>query len=69
MTVKIKNDGTILIDKIVVGTPIRTVQSAGIPGVDPNGAADGDVLVYNGALGLWQPSSSLTVASIDGGDY
>jgi len=69
MTIKIKNDGTILIDKIVVGTPIRTVQSAGIPGVDPNGATNGAVLVYNANLRLWQPSTSLTFASINGGDY
>ena len=69
MTVRIKNDGTILIDKIVVGTPIKTVQSAGIPGVDPNGAVNGSVLVYNATLDLWQPSTSVTFASIDGGDY
>ncbi len=45
MTVKIKNDGTILISKIVVGTPIRTIQQAGIPGVNANGAQTGDKLV------------------------
>lgn len=69
MTVKIKNDGTILIDKIVVGTPIRTVQSAGIPGVDAASAVQGDVLVYNATLGLWQPQSAVTIAVFDGGTY
>jgi len=68
MTVKIKNDGTILIDKIVVGTPIRTVQEAGIPGVNASAAVDGDVLVYNSETQLWQPSTNLNV-TLDGGEY
>jgi len=68
MTVKIKNDGTILIDKIVVGTPIRTVQSAGIPGVNTNGAENGDILVYNSTTQLWEPGKQLTV-SLDAGEY
>tara|TARA_R110002126_G_scaffold200188_2_gene347799 strand:+ start:2160 stop:2369 length:210 start_codon:yes stop_codon:yes gene_type:complete len=69
MTVKIKNDGTILIDKIVVGTPIRTVQSAGISGVNALGAIDGDVLVYNAVTSLWEAKSSVGVALVDGGNY
>lgn len=69
MALRIKNDGTILIDKIVVGTPIRTVQSAGIPGVDTNGAKEGDVLVYNATLGLWQPTDTLPLAILEGGEY
>ena len=41
----------LLLDKIVVGTPVRTVQAAGIPGVDPNwGRQNGAVLVYNANL-------------------
>jgi hypothetical protein len=69
MGYKLTNNKTIVVDKIVVGTPVRTVQAAGIPGVNATGAVEGDVLVYNGTLGLWQASSVLNVATFDGGDY
>ena len=32
MGYKLTNNKTIVVDKIVVGTPVRTVQAAGIPG-------------------------------------
>tara|TARA_B110000305_G_C19464405_1_gene656873 strand:- start:5240 stop:5446 length:207 start_codon:yes stop_codon:yes gene_type:complete len=68
MTVKIKNDGTILIDKIVVGTPIRTVQEAGIPGVNATAAVNGDILVYNSVTQLWEASNALSTI-VNGGTY
>ena len=73
MTVKIKNDGTILISKIVVGTPIRTIQQAGIPGVNANGAQTGDILVYNATTKLWEPQEPTPVTelnfTVDAGEY
>lgn len=69
MAYKITNDKTILIDKIVVGTPIRTVQGAGIPGVNATGAIEGDVLVYNATTGLWEAQSTFDMAIVDGGEY
>ena len=69
MTVKIKNDGTILIDKIVVGTPIKTVNAAVVNGINPLGAVEGDVLVYNATTQLWEATSTFDMAVVDGGEY
>jgi len=69
MAYKITNDKTILIDKIVVGTPIRTVQSAGIPGVNATGAVQGDVLIYNQTTGLWEANNPAVIGEVDGGEY
>lgn len=69
MTVKIKNDGTILIEKIVVGTPIKTVNAAVANGINPLGAIEGDVLVYNATTGLWEAQSTFDMAIVDGGEY
>jgi hypothetical protein len=71
--VKIVENKTI-IDKIIVGVPIRSIQeSTGdinlLEGVDASQREHGSILVYDDDRDLWVAQRDLTRQIIDGGVY
>lgn len=71
--VKIVDNKTV-IDKIIVGTPIRSVNEATgdinlLDGIDASQREHGSVLVYNEDRGLWVAQRDLERQIVDGGIY
>jgi hypothetical protein len=65
--INISPSGTI---SVTTGAGINRVID--IPDVNPNGLADGSVLIYNAALNRWDLTNSLesdSTASADGGEF
>lgn len=75
MTYKVKVvDNKTIIDKIVVGVPIRSIQQStgdinNLNGVDVSEREQGSVLVYNEDTGVWKAQLLLERQTIDGGYY
>jgi len=75
MTYKVKFvDNKTIIDKIVVGVPIRSIkQSTGdindLNGIDISLREHGSVLVYDEDASIWKAQNLLERQTIDGGYY
>jgi len=75
MTYKVKFvDNKTIIDKIVVGVPIRSIQQStgdinDLNGVDISLREHGSVLVYNEDANVWKAQNILERQTIDGGYY
>lgn len=74
MSYKITTDNKILIDKIIVGTPIRTIGASegdinSLIGVDVSLREHGSVLVYDDDVNQWIAQRKLQRQIVDGGEY
>jgi len=78
-TTRIQNvtvtDNVTLVKKVVVGRPVRRVNTATagsidtLSGVDTTSKQDGSVLVYQTNSGNWEATQTLEQQIINGGQY
>lgn len=74
MAVTVSLKGTTRVKKVVVGKPIRKVQTSSgnisnLSGVDTSGSVDGSVLVYNSSSGNYEATTELNQQEVNGGQY
>lgn len=69
---------TTQVKKVVVGTPVRRVSSAGIQAaatiqsignVDASSLVNGSTLIYNSSSGFFETSVDLENQNVDGGSF
>jgi hypothetical protein len=74
MAVTVTTKGTTQVKKVVVGRPIRRINTdAGsiknLGGLDLSDAEDGSVLVYNETNDEWVAKKTLDNTNVNGGQY
>lgn len=74
MAVTVSLRGRTQVKKVVVGKPIRRINTQtttidNISGIDTSGKVDGSLLVYNSSSGNFEASTTLEEQEINGGQY
>jgi len=74
MAVTISTRGTTTVKRVVVGKPVRrintqTVSLSNMGGVNIEGAEDGSALIYNETSGDFEATTTLEKQEINGGQY
>jgi hypothetical protein len=74
MAVTVSLKGTTRVKKVVVGKPIRKVNTnsgsiSNLTGVDTSGSVDGSVLIYNSSSGNYEATTELNQQEVNGGQY
>ena len=74
MAVTVSLRGKTKVKRVVVGKPIRRVNTTtgninNLGGVDTSAAVDGATLVYNGSSGNFEATTELNNQEVNGGQY
>lgn len=74
MAVTVSSRGTTKVKRVVVGKPIRRINTSqgninNLGGVDTSGKVDGSVLVYNASSGNFEAVAELNNQEVNGGQY
>lgn len=74
MAVTVSLRGKTQVKRVVVGKPVRRVNTAtgninNLAGVDTTGKEDGSILVYNSSSDNFEATKSLEEQDINGGQY
>lgn len=74
MAVTVSLRGRTQVKKVVVGKPIRRINTQtttidNISGIDTSGKVDGSLLIYNSSSGNFEASTTLEEQEINGGQY
>lgn len=74
MAVTVSSRGRTKVKRVVVGKPIRRINTSqgninNLNGVDTSGVVDGATLVYNAATGNFEATAELNNQEVNGGQY
>lgn len=74
MAVTVSTRGRTKVKRVVVGKPIRRVNTTtgninNLAGIDTSGAVDGATFIYNEATGNFEASRELNNQEVNGGQY
>lgn len=74
MAVTVSLRGTTKVKRVVVGKPIRRINTStgninNLTGVDVSGATDGATLIYNASSGNFEATTTLEKQEFNGGQY
>ena len=74
MAVTVSLRGNTKVKRVVVGKPIRRIDTTtgninNLAGIDTSGKVDGSVLVYNESTGNFEAVSELNNQEVNGGQY
>jgi hypothetical protein len=74
MAVTVSLRGNTKVKRVVVGKPIRRINTTtgninNLGGVDTSAVTDGAVLIYNGSSGNFEATTELNNQEVNGGQY